>query len=122
MKRSTKVTVLQRIKEVTSMLIKGYSREDILQFASKKWKVSDRQIDDYISKAKTELTDSIKKDIKYDYSKAVRRYEELFMFCMKKKDYKTALSANKELATLQGLLKTQVEHSGNVQFISNIPD
>ena len=122
MNKSSKHIVNQRINEVVSMLILGYNRDLILQNTSNLWKVSDRQIDTYISKARTLIEQSVKKQVAYDYAKAVRRYEELYRLSIEKKDYKTALSVNKELTTLQGLFKIEVEHSGNIEFISNIPD
>lgn len=122
MDKSSKHIVNQRVKEVVSMLILGYNRDLILQNTSNLWKVSDRQIDTYISKARTLIEQSVKKQVAYDYAKAVRRYEELYRLSIEKKDYKTALSVNKELTTLQGLFKIKVEHSGNIEFICNIPD
>ena len=122
MNKSSKHIVNQRIKEVVSMLILGYNRDLILQNTSNLWKVSDRQIDTYISKARTLIEQSVKKQVAYDYAKAVRRYEELYRLSIEKKDYKTALSVNKELTTLHGLFKIEVEHSGNIEFICNIPD
>ena len=122
MNKSSKHIVNQRIKEVVNMLILGYNRDLILQNTSNVWKVSDRQIDTYISKARTLIEQSVKKQVAYDYAKAVRRYEELYRLSIEKKDYKTALSVNKELTTLQGLFKIEVEYSGNIEFICNIPD
>ena len=122
MDKSSKHIVNQRVKEVVSMLILGHNRDLILQNTSNLWKVSDRQIDTYISKARTLIEQSVKKQVAYDYAKAVRRYEELYRLSIEKKDYKTALSVNKELTTLQGLFKIEVEHSGNIEFICNIPD
>lgn len=114
-------TVRSREKEITKLLINGNSREDILHFTSN-WKLSDRQIDTYISRAKELVEKSVKRKVEYDYAKAIRRYEELYKFSIDKKDYKTALLVNKELTALQGLFKQQLEHSGEVKFICSIPD
>ncbi|MFJ1474638.1 hypothetical protein ACILE9_10300 [Capnocytophaga cynodegmi] len=120
--KSSKCVVSKRVKEIADMLILGYNRDLILQNTSKKWKISDRQIDTYISKARILIEQSVKKQVAYDYAKAIRRYEELYRLNIEKEDYKTALSVNKELTTLQGLFKIEVEHSGNIEFICNIPD
>ena len=90
MNKSSKHIVNQRINEVVNMLILGYNRDLILQNTSNVWKVSDRQIDTYISKARTLIEQSVKKQVAYDYAKAVRRYEELYRLSIEKKDYKTA--------------------------------
>lgn len=122
MSKSTKNTVNQRVKIISDMLIEGQNRDFILQNTSNLWNVSDRQIDTYISKARDLIENSVKRKVEYDYAKAVRRYEDLYKLSIEKKDYKTALSVNKELTVLQGLHKMQIEHSGNVEFICNIPD
>ena len=85
MNKSSKHIVNQRIKEVVNMLILGYNRDLILQNTSNLWKVSDRQIDTYISKARTLIEQSVKKQVAYDYAKAVRRYEELYRLSIEKK-------------------------------------
>jgi hypothetical protein len=122
MPKSDKNTIERRIKSISSMLINGNNREFIVLYCSENWNIGERQADKYISKARTLIEQSVKKEVAYDYAKAVRRYEELYRLSIEKKDYKTALSVNKELTTLQGLFKIEVEHSGNIEFICNIPD
>lgn len=122
MPKSDKNTMERRIKSISSMLINGNNREFIVLYCSENWNIGERQADKYISKARTLIEQSVKKQVAYDYAKAVRRYEELYRLSIEKKDYKTALSVNKELTTLQGLFKIEVEHSGNIEFICNIPD
>lgn len=119
--KATQSIVLKRIELISTLLIKGDSRESIVQNTSKKWQVSSRQIDTYISKAKIAIEKSVSRNVSYDYAKAIRRYEDLYKLNLQRKDYKTALAANKELAALQGLFKTQIEHSGEVKFICNLP-
>ena len=122
MPKSDKNTIERRIKSISSMLINGNNREFIVLYCSENWNIGERQADKYISKARTLIEQSVKKQVAYDYAKAVRRYEELYRLSIEKKDYKTALSVNKGLTTLQGLFKIEVEHSGNIEFICNIPD
>ena len=122
MPKSDKNTIERRIKSISSMLINGNNREFIVLYCSENWNIGERKADKYISKARTLIEQSVKKQVAYDYAKAVRRYEELYRLSIEKKDYKTALSVNKELTTLQGLFKIEVEHSGNIEFICNIPD
>ena len=122
MPKSDKNTIERRIKSISSMLINGNNREFIVLYCSENWNIGERQADKYISRARTLIEQSVKKQVAYDYAKAVRRYEELYRLSIEKKDYKTALSVNKELTTLQGLFKIEVEHSGNIEFICNIPD
>lgn len=48
--KSTKAELNQRVTEVSSLLLEGHTRHYIIQYGAK-WKLSDRQIDDYISMA-----------------------------------------------------------------------
>ncbi|MES2516077.1 MAG: hypothetical protein V4580_18120 [Bacteroidota bacterium] len=120
--KSTLATVELRVKEVVKLLINSYSRYEIIQYSSENWRVGERQTDKYIQKAKEAIITSTKKDVSYDFSKAVRRYEDLYRNSVENKDFRTAMNINKELTSLQGLLKAQIEHSGEVKFISSIPD
>lgn len=122
MAKSTKTTVRQRVNEIALLLLKGESRQGILQYATGAWGVTERQADTYIAKARKEIEESVSKGIEYNYAKAVRRYEELYKLSFEQKDYRTAATINKELASLQGLLKQQFEHSGQVTFVSSIPE
>lgn len=122
MDKSSKHTVNQRINEVVNMLIEGKNRNKIILYGSDNWDIGERQIDKYIAKARDLIQLDIKKNIEYDYAKAIRRYEELYNKAIENVDYRLALSINKEISSIQGLLKIQIEHSGDIQFISNIPD
>lgn len=121
-KKSNKATLLKRVSEVASLLINGYNREDIIQYSSKNFRVCERQTDKYIQEAKEIIANSVNKNVAYDFGKSVRRFEELYKKAIDNKDIRTALAVNKELATLQNLYKTQVELSGEIKFISSIPD
>ena len=122
MSKSDKNTVNQRVNIVAEQLIEGKSRTEIIQYSSDNWTVGERQTDKYIAKARELISKENKKNVMYDYGKALKRYEHLFSKAMGEKDYRLALSVNKEISQLQGLNKVEIEHSGSIEFISNIPD
>lgn len=115
-------TVNQRVVETSDMLIEGKSRASIIHYGSDVWNVGERQIDKYIAKAREVIKDEVVRNLEFDFAKAIKRYEDLYKKALEEKDYRLALSVNKEIASLQGLNKVQIEHSGNIEFISNIPD
>lgn len=121
MAKSSENIVLKRVEEISRLLIKGAARDIIVQYSSENWSIGERQVDKYIQRAKELIEHSVIRNVNYDYSKAIRRYEELYRLSMDGKEYKTAAQINKELAALQGLYKLQIEHSGSVQFICNLP-
>ena len=110
MSKSCTNTILVRISEVAKLLIKGNGREDIVQYCAKHFKISERQADKYIQRAKEEIEISAKRNIEYEYGKAVKRYELLFNLAVDGKNYKVALQINKELVNLQGLVKAQSDY------------
>lgn len=120
--RATDTELLQRIGEISKLLINGSGKDEIVRFSAEKYGVKERMTEKYISKAKLLIENSVEKQVNYDYAKAVRRYENLYQLSIEKKDYRTALSVNKELTTLQGLFKQEIEHSGEIKFVCSIPD
>src|SRR5690606_8390786 len=122
MSKSSIITVNERVMKVADMLIEGKSRISIIHYGSDTWSVGERQVEKYLAKARELIKGGIVKNLEFDYAKAIRRYEDLYQKAIDEKDYRLALSINKELTVLQGLHKMQIEHSGNVEFICNIPD
>ena len=120
--KSTKAIIAKRVQEVSISLIAGESRFAIVQNGSKKWKITERQVDKYIDRARTTIQKEVIKDLEYDYAKALRRFEDLYRIGMEKENYKLAMSANREIVKLQSLTKVQLEHSGDINFITNIPE
>lgn len=51
-KKSTNVEIDERVNIVYDLLLRAHSRHQIVQHGSKLWNVSDRQIDDYIARAR----------------------------------------------------------------------
>ena len=122
MAKSNQITLNKRIDKVIELLLKGNCRADIIQYASKYWKITDRQTDTYIAKANKELENTFLKKLELNYVKAEKRFEVILKKSLEKGDLKTALASIKEIASLQGLYKLQIEQSGEIIFINNIPD
>jgi hypothetical protein len=51
-RKSTKDEIQNRVNEVYGLLLRAYSRAQILQYGSEKWEISGRQVDDYIAAAR----------------------------------------------------------------------
>jgi len=122
MKKSNAHTVNQRINTIAEMLIDGKSKTSIIHYSSDNWNIGKRQTENYISKARELIKGEIVKNIEYDYAKAIKRYENLYNKAIEVEDFRLALTVNKEITNLQGLSKLKIEHTGNIEFISNIPD
>jgi hypothetical protein len=50
--KSTNTEIDQRINTVYDLLLRAYSRTQILRYASENWEISDRQAETYIARAR----------------------------------------------------------------------
>ena len=101
--KSNALQVESRVSEILLQIIQGNSRKNIVQTFSKKYCLSDRQIDGYISKAKTYIKDLTDHERTYQISLAVHRLTEIFHVAFSRNDLVNALSAQRELNRLFGL-------------------
>lgn len=122
MAKSTNSEIVIRIGEVAELLIKGKTSGQIVDYCAENFQVAERQSFEYIRRAETLIKETVDKDVALVHSKAAKRFERVWRDSLERGDLRTALNANKELAALHGLYKQQVEHSGQVIFVSNIPE
>lgn len=96
-----------RISELVELILQGVSRfKDFREYSIlKNWDVGDRQLENYIKRAKEQLELESEPRRELETSKAIGRYEMLFYKAFKIQDYKTALSVQKSLCELLGLEK-----------------
>lgn len=120
--RTQQHIVNKRVRDVLQLLIQGQTRPEILQYISENYELTERQGDSYIKKANDLIKESFTKDITRDFNKALLRFEQLYKIHFDSGEHKTCVAINKEICQLQGLYTMKIEHSGNVQFISNIPE
>lgn len=94
-----------RINELVELILQGVSRfKDFREYSNlKNWNVGDRQLENYINRAKELLEKESEPRRELETSKAIGRYQMLFNKAFKIQDYKTALSVQKSLCELLGL-------------------
>lgn len=51
MAKSTQAQMNQRITEVKELMLNGFTRSHIIQHGSEKWGITERQVDEYITRA-----------------------------------------------------------------------
>ena len=105
-----------RIQVVYEMLVDAYSRYQIVSFCKKKWDVEAREADNYIARAKEQITAFAKDEDKQKFiDKYKTRFEKLYRMALARKDYRAAAkiadSANKVL----GYEKLNLDHSGEIK-------
>ena len=55
-RKSTKDEIQARVNEVYGLLLRAYNHNQIVQYGSKKWNVSERQVRDYLAEARKLLS------------------------------------------------------------------
>ena len=113
-KKATKITAETRLETVFEMLVKGETRAKILQYASD-WDLTDRQIDEYISRANERFRETSHFDREAQIGETIERYREQYRLATEREDHKGAATIQEKLARLLGLEAPSVvknEHSG----------
>lgn len=121
--RSTDAIVLKRVNQIYDMLLLGFSRVQIIEFGLKNdWNVVDGTVDQYISKANKRYAEASAIVRNEQLGLAISRLNHLLQKNMSIQDYKTALSAQKELNALLGLYapKTAINVNINIAVIEQI--
>ncbi len=84
-KRSTKEVITKRVAEISTLLLRGESRDRIIHFSTANYEIKERMTERYIAKAQLLIEKSVEKKVEYDYAKAIRRLDELYRLSMDKK-------------------------------------
>jgi hypothetical protein len=104
---ANKAEVEERVAQIYKQLILRQSRTQILQFASKNWgKLSDRQIDTYIKKARNLLLADFEVDRKVLLAEHIASRNYLYQKSLADKRYQTCLNVLDSVAKLEGLFES----------------
>lgn len=120
--KSTKVEIIQRVREVQTHLLQGYTRNDILQYGSK-WKVSDRQIDDYIAAARKNIKEVSQAGLENDLAIILSAMWETFRRAVSQNNVGEQRQILMAIAKLKGMDETRVNHViEDKRELSNLSD
>ena len=102
-KKSTDAEVARRIRFVQRLLLRGRTRSEILQFATKKWDLEESMIDKYIARAKEFINEVNKVEMLDNMAMITRNYWENYREALKEKNRFLAVSILEKIAKLKGL-------------------
>src|SRR6185437_6820350 len=104
MGKATKAEAMNRLQEVTKLLLAGAEFGEIRQFAAERqWDVSDRSVRRYMEVAYKRMADAAKRDSKQLLGRHLMQRRALYARCLKQGDHRTALNVLKDEAALQGI-------------------
>jgi len=102
-KKSTHAEVDLRVTEVYGLLLKGYSRAQIIQFAADSWQVTERQADTYIARARLRIEADCNLSRPAFLAECLAGIRTIRQKAEADKQHQTALNAIKLQAELTGL-------------------
>jgi hypothetical protein len=101
--KSTEADVDMRVSQVAGLMVCGYSRTDICEYARKEWGVSASQADRYAQKARESIKEQYKNDLEDRAALSDARHESLYKAAVEAGDYALAERILKDIDDTQGL-------------------
>ena len=99
-KKATNLEVQERVNCIYQLLIKSWSRFDILQYAAKEWDLSSRQTDEYLARARKLIEEDSAIERPQWLAAAVRRLAEYEKRAGRDDQVQTAIKALETQAKL----------------------
>lgn len=115
--KATTAQSIERERYVAEMLVRGYSRPDIIEYCRNKWNIERAQTDNYIAKARKGFLDEASRDRQELLSEALATTKDIQKKAYDEKDLRVALMASKENAELAGLKTIKVEQKVKIEGI-----
>jgi len=111
--KADELTADARVLEIVKQMVRGARRYDIMQYVTDeaKWGVNERQIDNYIAKAKIKLKEVSKEklDIEEEFGLAIYQLSDLYKKAYEAKEYNVARMIRRDLSSLTGIDKFEVK-------------
>lgn len=107
--KSTKAEIIQRVSEVQTLLLEGRTRSNIVQYGSK-WKISDRQIDDYIAEARRNIQEVSMAGLENDLAIIISAMWDTFRRAVIQNNVGEQRQTLMAIAKLKGLDETRINH------------
>lgn len=102
-KQSNKEQIMERMFHIRKMILEHYPTYEIWRKASKKWGVSSRQTDRYISHINKKIEREYAKKENNLVSKHIERRSNMAHEAIKDRDIRTALLIEKDIAEIEGI-------------------
>jgi hypothetical protein len=138
--KATQAEMTLRVRAVVKLLRKGFTRNMIQQYAARKWGITDRPIDEILSRARNAIQKEFEKDIPHAAKEIVASLDEIYRKALVpvpkiyegspisfvnratgkfeyivERDLSNARMAIMDKAKLLGLLKNHIQVSGSLE-------
>jgi hypothetical protein len=102
----------RRVAQISEMLLDGESYQQIIQYCSDTWNIGERQVYNYIQKARSKWDEICNKQFESNLNWHLLTRGRLYQKCIKKEDFSNARQTLNDLADIQGISRNRVEHTG----------
>lgn len=121
--KSTDTEILKRIAVVAEMDLKGDSKEKIVRYASENWKISERQTETYLKRARESfIKEACAKNIDEHLGKVVMQHNDLYQKCYSIQDYAECRRILKDMIDLLGLAApSKIDHTTKGEKVNTEP-
>jgi hypothetical protein len=113
----------RRINTVYLLVLQGFVRKQIIQYAAENWEVGERQVDTYLAKARELYKKNASEDFEGKKHEILTQYYDLYRKNYELEDYKECKGVLKEIAAVLGIEapKKLDMTSGGDKLIDNRP-
>jgi predicted subunit of tRNA(5-methylaminomethyl-2-thiouridylate) methyltransferase len=113
-KHPNKTEMEHRINVITSAIVDGFGRNDILhQKEVKTWNVTSRTIDNYIREARQKIIEDIAEERISIIETSIRRLERIYQKALADENYKEANNAIMNIAKITGVISNTINFQQN---------
>ncbi len=120
MSKSTNAEIEQRVNKIYELLINSWNRYDIVQYGSKNWNITDRQVDDYIAMAKEIIKERGKQTREEWITEAKNRHDDRYKKAMSQKDIHSCRLEDLAWNKISGNEHINVDIDGSLDVNVNI--
>lgn len=119
--KATMAEAEYRVAVISSLILRGKTRRDIIQFSAKKWNIQEGQTDKYIARAKEQIHDEAQSTIEADTAKARARLEFLYDKAIGNEDYGLARVLNKDFIEFTGIkAPDKIDHTTKGESLNDV--
>lgn len=107
--KATKAESIQRVSEIQSLLLQGYTRSFIVQYCAK-WGIAERQVDAYIAQATINIKEVSKAGLESDLAVLISAMWDTFRRAVIANNVGEQRQTLMAIAKLKGLDETRINH------------
>ena len=133
MPRADTLETLKRTDEIARAMAEGLTTSDVMRIYGEKWKLRDRQIQNYVSKVRKRWLAESQADAKKLKAQAQAVKDRMWSEAWSKRGAENghswaeiARKAHNDLCQIQGIMDSNsggnINAQGNVQIVFNVPD